>query len=69
MTKIRILLTDVAWPDTTIEQSLCANSGCELVIAPNTDESTLTELADNVDAIVTCWAEVTAVVLLSLIHI
>jgi len=63
MTKIRILLTDVAWPDTTIEQSLCANSGCELVIAPNTDESTLTELADNVDAIVTCWAEVTAVVL------
>jgi len=60
MTKLRILLTDVAWPDTTIEQSLCANADCELVIAPSTDESILTELAKNADAIVTCWAEVTA---------
>ena len=60
MTNLRILLTDVAWPDTNIEQSLCANADCELVIAPSTDESTLTELAENVDAIVTCWAEVTA---------
>ena len=60
MTKLRILLTDVAWPDTNIEQSLCANADCELVLAPSTDETTLTELAENADAIVTCWAEVTA---------
>ena len=63
MTKLRILLTDIAWPDTDIEQSLCENADCELVIAPNTDESTLTELAENVDAIVTCWAPVTAEVI------
>lgn len=63
MTKLRILLTDVAWPDTDIEQSLCENADCELVIAPNTNESTLTELAENVDAIVTCWAAVTAEVI------
>jgi D-3-phosphoglycerate dehydrogenase len=63
MSKLRILLTDVAWPDTNIEQSLCANADCELVIAPSTDESILTELAENADAIVTCWANVTASVI------
>ncbi len=59
MSQPRLLLSDVAWPDTTIEQQLCDEAGVELVIASDATEETLTELASKCDGIVTCWANIT----------
>ncbi len=58
----RVLLTDRAWPDSSIEQRELAVVGAELIEAPEGSESTLTQLAADVDAIMTCWAPVTEAV-------
>lgn len=58
----RVLLTDRAWPDSSIEQSVLASIGAELIEAPDGNESTLCRLAADVDAIMTCWAPVTEAV-------
>lgn len=58
MPRFRVLLTDYAWPDLTIERSLLAAIDAELIVAPNGDEPTLTTLAHEVDAVLTCWARV-----------
>lgn len=63
MPGLKILLTDIAWPDSAIETELCASAGVELTIAPEADEKTLIQYAVNVDAIVTCWAHVTQAVI------
>ena len=55
----RVLLTDRAWPDSSVEQRELAAVGAELIEAPDGSESTLTRLAVDVDAIMTCWAPVT----------
>lgn len=55
----RVLLTDRAWPDSSVEQRELAAVGAELIEAPDGSEPTLTRLAVNVDAIMTCWAPVT----------
>lgn len=55
----RVLLTDRAWPDSSIEQLVLAGIGAELIEAPDSSESTLCRLAVDVDAIMTCWAPVT----------
>ena len=55
----RVLLTDRAWPDSSIEQLVLASIGAELIEAPDGSESTLCRLAADVDAIMTCWAPVT----------
>lgn len=54
-----VLLTDRAWPDSTIEREILSAAGAELVEAPATDEATLCELAAQADAIATNWAHVT----------
>lgn len=56
----RVLQTDRAWPDTTIEREILAQAGAELVEATATDEATLASLAGDVDAIITNWANVSA---------
>ncbi|HXY37653.1 MAG TPA: C-terminal binding protein [Planctomycetaceae bacterium] len=56
----RVLLTDRAWPDCSIERKVLASVGAEVVEAPNGNEATLLELAKNSDAIGTNWAPVTA---------
>ncbi len=59
----RVLLTDRAWPDVSIEQRELSTVGAELIEAPDGSESTLTRLAVDVDAIMTCWAPVTEAVI------
>ncbi len=56
----RVLITDRPWPDAEIERGILEPVGCEVIEAPDGEESTLVGLARDVDAIATCWAEVTA---------
>ncbi len=63
MHRHRVLLTDYAWPDVEIERELLRSIDADLVVAPATDAGTLTELAADVDAILTCWAQVPAAVI------
>ncbi len=63
MSNLRLLLSDVAWPDTTIEQQLCDEAGVELVIASDSSEETLIGLAAGCDGIITCWADITEAVI------
>ena len=56
----RVLLTDRAWPDFSIEREILEAVGAEVVEAPATDEVTLARLAATVDAIGTNWAQVTS---------
>ncbi len=58
----RVLLTDRAWPDSSVEQRELAAVGAELIEAPDGAEPTLIKLAADVDAIMTCWAPVTEAV-------
>ncbi|GAB4151055.1 MAG: C-terminal binding protein [Planctomycetaceae bacterium] len=62
-TGFRILITDRAWPNCEIERELFSQIGAEIIEAPATDEATLSSLAADVDAILTCWAEVTPAVI------
>src|SRR3569832_250087 len=59
---LRVLLTDRAWPDSSIEQLVLASVGAELIEAPDGTEPTLCRLATDIDAIMTCWAPVTEAV-------
>lgn len=63
--RFRVLMTDRAWPDTTIEQSVLSEADAELIEATATDEATLVGLAKDVDAIATNWAKVTDAVVRS----
>ncbi len=58
MTK-KVLVTDYAWPSLEPERAVLARVGAELVVAPDGAEDTLTELARDVDGILTCWAQTT----------
>lgn len=63
MVQFRVLLTDRAWPDFSIEREILKSVGAEIVEAENSDEATLIELARDVDGIGTCWAKVTDAVI------
>lgn len=65
MTHPKVLLTDRAWPEVEIERAVLAAVGAELIVAQTPDEATLVSLAreHRVEAIMTCWARVTAQVL------
>ena len=63
MSTLKLLLSDIAWPDTSIEQKLCDEAGIELVIAPDSSEETLSQLALDCDGILTCWANITSKVI------
>ncbi len=56
----RVLITDRAWPDCSIERDVLQAVGAQVVEAPHTDEETLIALARDADAIGTNWAAVTA---------
>lgn len=57
--RFRVLLTDRAWPDTSIEQQILKQIDAELIEPESTDEDTLARMAKDVDAIATNWAKVT----------
>ncbi|QDT34957.1 C-terminal binding protein [Thalassoglobus polymorphus] len=59
MSSRKILITDHPWPELEIEENLLRAAGIEIVDAPNDAEATLIDLAQDVFAIATCWAEVT----------
>jgi D-3-phosphoglycerate dehydrogenase len=59
----RVLITDRAWPDTSIEQAVLKPIGGEVLEAPATDVATLVRCAADADAIVTNWAPVTDAVI------
>lgn len=61
--RFRVLLTDRAWPDASIERDILAAIGAELIEAPDGSEETLAALAADVDAIGTCWARITETVI------
>ncbi|MCH7988980.1 MAG: C-terminal binding protein [Planctomycetes bacterium] len=61
----RVLITDRAWPDSDLEREILREVGAEVIEAPSGDETTLKELACDVDAIATCWAKVTSDVIRS----
>ncbi len=59
MPRLKVLLTDFAWPDLNIERETLAQADAELVVADATDAATLARQATDVDAIMTNWARVT----------
>ncbi len=60
---MKVLITDYAWPNLEIEQAILANAGIELIVATDSDPSSLVELVNDVQAIMTCWASIPAAVL------
>ena len=58
--QFRVLVTDYVWPSTEPEREVLAQIGAEIVEAPDPSEDTLASLAVDVDAIMTCFAQVTA---------
>ena len=61
--RTRVLVTDLAWPTTDVERDVLAAAGAELVLSPSDDPTELARLAADADAILTCFAKVTAEVL------
>lgn len=59
MPKFRVLITDRAWPDTSLEQGVLDTIGAEVVEPTGTDEDSLAKAAAEADAIATNWAKVT----------
>ena len=58
--KYRVLVTDFVWPSTQPEREVLAGIGAEIIEAPDGSEDTLASLAVDVDAIMTCFAQVTS---------
>ena len=58
----RVLVTDTVWPSTGPEQEVLDRIGAEIIEAPEASEPTLASLAVDVDAIMTCFAQVTSTV-------
>jgi D-3-phosphoglycerate dehydrogenase len=54
----KVLITDITWSDTDIESSVLERAGAEAVLAPEPTEERLAELAQDADAILTCFARV-----------
>ncbi len=60
MPRFRALYTDYPWADSLAEREILAAADCELIESPDNKEATLAGLAPGMDAILTCWAPVTA---------
>lgn len=60
MASFRALYTDFPWADVSVEQTILDTVDCEIVVSPDNKEATLAALAPGVNAILTCWAKVTA---------
>lgn len=58
MSKFKVLLTDYAWADLSIERAILDEIDAELIVAPDGQVETLTRLASDVDAIMTNWLKV-----------
>ncbi|MDE3258274.1 MAG: C-terminal binding protein [Gemmatimonadota bacterium] len=56
---MRVLVTDYAWADLSVEHGVLEGIGVELVPAPDGNEETLARLAVGASGIMTCWAQTT----------
>ena len=63
MAQYRILLTDRAWPDCSVESEVLSEINGEVIEASDTSEEALARAAKDVDAILACWAPITAKVI------
>ena len=64
MSEFKVLITDYVWPTTEPEETvLREEADAEAVVAPDGSEETLVSLVGDVDAIMTCFAQVTPNVL------
>jgi D-3-phosphoglycerate dehydrogenase len=55
----KVLVTDYVWPNTEPERAVLAKIDAELIEAPDASEDTLVSMVGDVDAILTCFAQVT----------
>ena len=58
----RILITDFVWPTTEPERAVLAEINADVVEAPDGSEAALAALTVDCDGIMTCFAQVTPVV-------
>ena len=64
LSKFKVLITDHVWHTTEPEEAVLRDEAdAAVVVAPDGDEDTLAALASDVDAIMTCFAQVTPKVL------
>lgn len=59
---MKVLVTDISWPDTAIEDDVLAAVDAVTVLAETGEEDELVELVRDADAILTCFAHVTPAV-------
>ncbi len=59
---MKVLVTDISWPDTAIEDEVLAAVDASTVLAETGEEDELVELVRDADAILTCFAHVTPAV-------
>ena len=59
----KALITDFVWPNIDVESEVLRAGGVEPIVAPDTSEKTLAELATDADIIMFCFAQVTGKVL------
>jgi D-3-phosphoglycerate dehydrogenase len=59
---VKVLVTDISWPDTAIEDDVLAAVDAVTVLAETGEEDELVELVRDADAILTCFAHVTPAV-------
>ncbi|MFN8440971.1 MAG: C-terminal binding protein [Caldilineaceae bacterium] len=60
---LTVLVTDIGWPNTTIEEAILAPLGARVLLAKRGDEAELLALAPEADAILTCWKQIAPAVL------
>jgi D-3-phosphoglycerate dehydrogenase / 2-oxoglutarate reductase len=63
MAELIVLVTDHTWPSTEVEARVLAEVGAHLIEAPTGNEAELITLVPQADAILTCFAKVTAEVI------
>jgi D-3-phosphoglycerate dehydrogenase len=61
----KVLITDHTWPDVELERSILQQAGLQVTDAPRSDEATLSALASDAEAIMTCFAQVTPAIIAS----
>jgi D-3-phosphoglycerate dehydrogenase / 2-oxoglutarate reductase len=59
---VKVLVTDISWPDTAIEDEVLAAVNASTVLAETGEEDELIELVRDADAILTCFAHVSPAV-------
>ena len=59
---MKVLVTDISWPDTAIEDEVLGLVDAKTVLAQTGEEDELVELVRDADAILTCFAHVTPAV-------